>query len=598
MRGAAIICLNPAGLETAQTLRRALPKAQIHGLEGRVEDADVSFADTAAHLRALFEAGRPLLGVCAAGILIRALASQLKDKHAESPVVAVAADGSVAVPLLGGHHGANQLAQAAARALGGTAAITTAGDLRLGLALDEPPPGWRLANPEAAKAIMAALLSREPVALKAEAGNAAWLTESKALFTDDAALSIRLTAEAAPGNDSELVIHPAVLALGVGCERHTPPAELIALADETLAAQGLARQAVACVVSLDVKADEAAVLALAESLGVPARFFDAATLEAETPRLENPSRTVFAAVGCHGVAEGAALAAGGPEARLIVAKHKTRRATCAIAQCPVVIDAAAVGRGRGRLAIIGIGPGAADWRSPEASRLIAEAGDLVGYGLYLDLLGPLADGKTRHAYDLGDEETRVRAALDLAAGGKNVALVCSGDAGIYAMASPLFELLDSENEAAWKRVDITVAPGISALQAAAARAGAPLGHDFCAISLSDLLTPWAVIERRLQAAAEGDFVVALYNPVSQRRRQALPKARDILLGHRPAETPVIIARNLGRPGEAVRRVALAALDVDDVDMLTLLIVGSSQTRATDDWVYTPRGYRDKDKTTP
>ncbi|MFP6730441.1 MAG: precorrin-3B C(17)-methyltransferase [Alphaproteobacteria bacterium] len=595
MKGVAIVCLGPAGLATARTLQRALPEAQLHGLEGRVDDADVIFAETAEHLRALFEAGRPVLGVCAAGILIRALAPLLADKRAESPVVAVAADGSAAVPLLGGHHGANDLARAAGSALGGAAAITTAGDLRLGIALDEPPPGWRLANPEAAKAITAALLSGESVALKAEAGDPDWLTASRATFTEPAPLSIRLTVEAARVRDGELVIHPAVLALGVGCERDTPPEELIALVDDTLAAQGLARDAIACVASLDVKADETAVLALAESLGVPARFFDAATLEAETPRLETPSRTVFAAVGCHGVAEGAALAAGGARAHLIVAKQKSKRATCAIAQSPDIIDAAAVGRARGRLAIIGIGPGADDWRSPEASRLIAEAGDLVGYGLYFDLLGPLADGKTRHSFELGDEETRVRAALDLAARGRNVALICSGDAGIYAMASPLFELLEHEGDPAWKRIQITVAPGISALQAAAARAGAPLGHDFCAISLSDLLTPWAVIERRLQAAAEGDFVVALYNPVSKRRREALPKARDILLAHRPAETPVIIARNLGRPGEAVRRIELAALETDDVDMLTVLIVGSSQTRAMDDWVYTPRGYKDKAK---
>ena len=595
MKGVAIVCLGPAGLATARTLQRALPEAQLHGLEGRVDDADVIFAETAEHLRALFEAGQPVLGVCAAGILIRALAPLLADKRAESPVVAVAADGSAAVPLLGGHHGANDLARAAGSALGGAAAITTAGDLRLGIALDEPPPGWRLANPEAAKAITAALLSGESVALKAEAGDPDWLTASRATFTEPAPLSIRLTVEAARVRDGELVIHPAVLALGVGCERDTPPEELIALVDDTLAAQGLARDAIACVASLDVKADETAVLALAESLGVPARFFDAATLEAETPRLETPSRTVFAAVGCHGVAEGAALAAGGARAHLIVAKQKSKRATCAIAQSPDIIDAAAVGRARGRLAIIGIGPGADDWRSPEASRLIAEAGDLVGYGLYFDLLGPLADGKTRHSFELGDEETRVRAALDLAARGRNVALICSGDAGIYAMASPLFELLEHEGDPAWKRIQITVATGISALQAAAARAGAPLGHDFCAISLSDLLTPWAVIERRLQAAAEGDFVVALYNPVSKRRREALPKARDILLAHRPAETPVIIARNLGRPGEAVRRIELAALETDDVDMLTVLIVGSSQTRAMDDWVYTPRGYKDKAK---
>ncbi|MCH9021012.1 MAG: precorrin-3B C(17)-methyltransferase, partial [Proteobacteria bacterium] len=149
----------------------------------------------------------------------------------------------------------------------------------------------------------------------------------------------------------------------------------------------------------------------------------------------------------------------------------------------------------------------------------------------------------------------------------------------------------------WNRAAIAVAPGISALQAAAARAGAPLGHDFCAISLSDLLTPWDEIERRLRAAAEADFVVALYNPVSSRRREGLVRARDILLEHRPADTPVVIARNLGRADEAVRTVALPALTPDDADMLTILIVGSSQTRrftaGSRDWVYTPRGYAAK-----
>ena len=187
----------------------------------------------------------------------------------------------------------------------------------------------------------------------------------------------------------------------------------------------------------------------------------------------------------------------------------------------------------------------------------------------------------------------MRAALDLAAEGRSVALVSSGDAGIYAMATLVFELLARGEQVAWNRVEIAVAPGISALQAAAARAGAPLGHDFCAISLSDLLTPWAAIETRLKAAAEADFVVALYNPVSSRRREALPRARDILLGRRPNDTPVVIARNLGRDGESVRTVELAALTESDADMLTVLIVGSSQTRRVGRWVYTPRGYAAK-----
>jgi cobalt-precorrin 5A hydrolase/precorrin-3B C17-methyltransferase len=175
-----------------------------------------------------------------------------------------------------------------------------------------------------------------------------------------------------------------------------------------------------------------------------------------------------------------------------------------------------------------------------------------------------------------------------------VVLVSSGDPGIYAMAALVFELLDGPDAADWAHVAIEVVPGISAMQLAAARAGAPLGHDFCAISLSDLMTPWPVIEARIRAAATADFVVAFYNPVSRRRRQQLAAARDILLGARPADTPVIVARNLARAGETVETVPLGDLEPDRLDMLSLVIVGSSASRAVRrggrDWVYTPRGY--------
>ena len=591
--GAAVVALGPAGADLARRLAAALPGARVHGLRGRVAAADVTFDATAAHLRALFQAGAPIVGVCAAGILIRAVAPLIADKREDPPVVAVAADGSAAVPLLGGHHGANALARAAADALGGTAAITTAGEVRLGVALDEPPPGWSVRNANAAKAVAAALLAGAPVALVAEAGNAGWLRESGARFAERAPHTVRLTAHDVPGSDRELVLHPGVLALGVGCERGVDEGELRDLVGKTLAARGVAAAAVACIASLDLKAGEPAIHALAAELGVPARFFDAAALEAETPRLASPSDTVFRAVGCHGVAEGAALAAAGSSASLIVPKTRSARATCAVAQASDLIDAEAVGRPRGRLFVVGIGPGGDGWRSPEADRAIAAASDVVGYGRYLDLLGPLAAGKTRHAFALGEEEARAGAALDLAAEGRDVALVSSGDAGIYAMATVVLELLEREGRADWGRVEVAVVPGISALQAAAARAGAPLGHDFCAVSLSDLLTPWPVIEARLEAAAAGDFVVALYNPVSARRRAGLLRARDILLERRPDDTPVVIARNLGRRGETVRTVALAALAPDDADMSTLVIVGSSRTRRFNAgaraWVYTPRG---------
>jgi cobalt-precorrin 5A hydrolase / precorrin-3B C17-methyltransferase len=482
--------------------------------------------------------------------------------------------------------------------------ITTAGDRRLGFALDDPPPGWRVNDTTPAKQISAAMLAGEEIEFTDDTPatvNKAWLTESNIkLRAETHAFGIQLTHEAVPTNPNVITLHPAVLSLGVGCERGTDPQELLNLVEEALRAEGLSKKAFACVCSIDLKGDELAVIQLAKTLNVPLRLFDATTLEEETPRVANPSDYVFDTVGCHSVSEASALAAAGKNSALIVPKSKSQRATCAIAQAPGIINASMVGKSRGRLTIIGIGPGTADWRAPEATNTVAAASDLVGYSLYLDLLGEMATGKKRHDFPLGKETDRVAAALDLAAQGREVALVSSGDAGIYAMASLAFELVDNENRDDWKRLEINVVPGISALQAAAARTGAPLGHDFCTVSLSDLLTPWSVIEKRLKAAAQGDFVIALYNPVSKKRRDHLETTRNILLQHRLATTPVIIARNLGRTDENVEVLNLESLKVDMVDMLSLVMIGSSETKAVsiagETRVYTPRGYSGKGST--
>jgi len=247
-----------------------------------------------------------------------------------------------------------------------------------------------------------------------------------------------------------------------------------------------------------------------------------------------------------------------------------------------------------RLMVIGLGPGPAEWLTPEASQALAAAKDLFGYAPYLARL-PQRDGQRRHASDNREELARAREALRLAASGGEVAVVSGGDPGVFAMAAAVFEAIET-GEPHWREIDVTVIPGISAMLAAAARIGAPLGHDFCAISLSDLLTPWPVIERRLSAAAAADFVVALYNPASGRRRTQIVAARDILLAHRSPETPVALARNLGRPGESVSITTLGALDVAAIDMLTLVLVGSSATRllaGSEPLLYTPRGYAAK-----
>ena len=587
--GPAIVSLGPRTSALAARIAAALPGAAIHAPSSLSGSADIRFVELGPHLRELFAAGTPIVGLCAAGILIRLLGSVLHEKEREPPVLAVAADGSAVVPLLGGHHGAVVLARQIAALLGATPAITTAGDLVLGLALDEPPQGWTLADPQAAKSAAARLLDGAGARVVADPGlEAHW----PALPPGDELL-VRLTMRRDVMAD--LVYHPRALALGVGCERGVPAEALIGHASTCLTAAGLAEAAVACVVSLDLKAAEPAVHALAAALGVPARFLPAARLDEQAHRLTTRSELVHAETGVWGVAEAAALAAAGPEGRLLQAKQIGSRVTCAIAMAARPIDPRTVGRPRGRLALVGLGPGDAPWRTHDAEQLLAEADELVGYQLYLDLAGTSAQAKPQHAFPLGAETERCRFALDLAARGRSVALLCSGDPGIYALAALVLELLEHEPTPARERVELVVSPGVSAMLAAAAQAGAPLGHDFCAISLSDLLTSWEAIERRLRAAAAGDFVTVLYNPVSARRQTGLVKARDILLERRAAATPVIIARNVGRDGARQQLTTLAELTPELVDMLSLVIIGSTSTRRFaplhgPDWVYTPRGY--------
>jgi precorrin-3B C17-methyltransferase len=243
------------------------------------------------------------------------------------------------------------------------------------------------------------------------------------------------------------------------------------------------------------------------------------------------------------------------------------------------------------LRIIGLGPGGSEWLTPEASNWIAHASDLIGYAPYLERL-PQREGQMGHLSGNGDEMARALYALQIAEGGRHVAIVSGGDPGIFAMAAAVFESIE-EGEPCWRDLDIAVSPGISAMQAAAARVGAPLGHDFCAISLSDNLKPWSLVEKRLAAAAGADFVIALYNPASAARPGRIHEAFALLRSLRSSATPVIFARAAGRPGEHISVETLAAADPGRADMSTLIIIGSSATRIIPrnnaaPFVYTPR----------
>lgn len=255
-----------------------------------------------------------------------------------------------------------------------------------------------------------------------------------------------------------------------------------------------------------------------------------------------------------------------------------------------------------KLFLVGAGPGDIDLVAPKAIAAIKASTDLVAYGLYLTILGEVCDNKTHHVLPLGQEIERARLALNLAASGKATTLVSSGDIGIYAMATLVFELLDRqlqglENNPEWLDVDIESVPGISAMQAGSSKIGALLGHDFCTISLSDLLTPWQTIEKRIECCGMGDFVVSFYNPKSKKRDWQINTARDILLKYRPGTTPVLLGRQLTREDESITITTLADLDAKDVDMFTMVSVGNSQSKhivnGAKEWIYTPRGYDKK-----
>ena len=638
----AVFCLGVSAFPVAKKIATFLD-AELHGKTGRISQADVFFSDAMEHLSKLFRDGTPIVGVCASAVLIRGVAKSISDKKTEPALVAVAEDGSAVVPLLGGHHGANDMARKISELLGVDPAITTSGDIRFGIALDEPPEGFVLANPEDVKEFSVSMLAGESLMISSDENHSSldyvrgnktigsdhkqvfynWLKVSNLPFSAFENLQISLTSKAVSGSKEHLVYHPKTIVVGVGCERGTDPEELISLVRNTLKKNMIAPESVAVVVSIDLKSDEPAIHALTEKLvdnpgeSSPARFFDAAVLEEQTPKLRNPSKAVFKEVGCHGVAEGAALAAAGKSGKLVIPKKKSKHATCAVAESAELIDPQKTGKSQGTLFIVGTGPGSPKWRLPEAEEMLKNSSDWVGYGLYLDLIADLNKnrfGKEKHRlhrFELGQEEKRVRHALNLAAQGKIVALISSGDPGIYAMATLVFEMLErtdteSEKHSEWRRIRVVSTPGISAMQAAGALAGAPLGHDFCSISLSDLLTPWDTIKSRIIAAVRSDFVIAFYNPVSSKRINQLSEAHEILMKHRSPDTPVILAHNLGRSGERVNVVTLACMEPSEVNMLTVVIVGSSQSKKIQlpngvVRVYTPRGYQkiqDTEKTLP
>ena len=559
----AIVVLGPSALATARRIRAACPGALIHGLEARVDgEIDCRYAQLSEHLRALYAQGTPIVALCAAGIVIRCLAPMLANKGVEPPVLAVAEDGSAVVPLLGGLAGVNVLARDIAQALSVAPAITTSGELRFGTCLLNPPDGYRLADLEQGKHFVSDLLSGERARIE---GDAPWLEQAQIPQSDAARLTIRVTPLASDGRRDELVIHPRAIVAALP-EQGPIGADIVQAA---LATQGFAPQSLAALLAPVARMGEAGCEEAASRLGVPLRFAigDARTVEQRLAESLQPSHEVRAA-DTHGIALGIAS---GP------------------------IDADRIGRPRGRLTVVGLGPGSAGLMAPDARAALNEASDVLGYETYVKMAGPYRADQRLHGSDNREELQRARHAFELACEGKRVVIVSSGDPGVFAMAAAVFEALEASDDARWRAIDLRIVPGISAAMATAAKAGAPLGHDFCVLSLSDNLKPWRVIETRLEHAAAADLVITLYNPISRARPWQLDSALEIVRARRSPGTRVVLGRDIGRPGETLTTTTLGELRSNQVDMRTMVIIGSSMTRGVaggphGEWIYTPRWY--------
>lgn len=561
----AIVILGNGSLATARKIQQLYPGALIHGLAERVDGADHVYHEFGATLRQLYQHDTPIIALCAAGIVIRTLAPLLLEKGAEPAVLAIAEDGSAVVPLLGGLGGVNVLAREISEALGVAAAITTSGELRFGTCLLNPPSGYALGDLELGKRFVSDLLAGESVRIE---GAAPWLDQAQLLQDSQAHLAIHIgSAEREPAAN-ELLIYPKSVLVAASAD----VADLSNAIRDALHQANIAVQSVVCLLASDQQMASPALREAALELGVPLRFAAAAGSLGELAR--NALAEPVSVCDVNGI-------------------------TIAMAEQP--LDPLQIGRPRGRLAVIGLGPGAAELMVPAVKAELARANDVLGYETYVRMAGPFRADQVLHCTDNREEMQRARHAFELAAQGRSVVVVSSGDPGVFAMAAAVLEALHESTDTSWHSVDLEILPGVSASLATAAQAGAPLGHDFCVMSLSDNLKPWTIIEKRLDLAAEADLALAFYNPISRSRPWQLGRALEIVARHRTPETPVVLGRDIGRPGQTLRVTTLGQLTPEQVDMRTMVLIGSSTTcvfprTEGGDWVYTPRWYGDKPAT--
>lgn len=549
------------------------------------------------HLQTLWNDHQGLIFCLATGAVVRLIAPLLTDKSQDPAVVVLDEPGQYMISLCSGHLGkADQLTQLLAPQIGATPILTGASNAANLPSIDTlgVPFGWHRGIGDW-NAVAGAIARGETVTVHQAAGSDLWQTHLPPSHTykfvsntESSQIWISPKTRATSPDQPTVQWHPRVLWVGMGCERGTSKQLMEQALRQVCEQHQLAGDAIAGIATLDLKADEVGLVELCQQANWPLQCYTPAELQ--PIQVPTPSEVVKAEVGTPSVSEAAALKAA-QQTTLLVSKQifkdpaQPGAVTIAIAQA----EQEYTGR-TGQLFLVGTGPGALDQMTPASQTAICQADVVIGYNLYVDLVRSLfRPGQIIEPSPITQERQRAQRAIDLAQWGLTVAVISSGDAGIYGMAGLVMEALQ---KAEWDghTPEVQIFPGISALQAAASQVGTPLMHDFCAISLSDLLTPWPVIEKRLEAAAAADFVVALYNPRSQKRIEHLIKAQQICLQHRDPQTPVAVVRSVYRPDQTVHLGKLADLDTLPVDMLSTVIIGNATTRLHHNWMITPRGY--------
>ncbi len=386
--------------------------------------------------------------------------------------------------------------------------------------------------------------------------------------------------------------HPPTLWIGLGCERNTSKELIEDSLQNFLTANNLSPLSIAGFATVDLKKDEQAILEISKEKNLPIKFFT--SQELSTINTPNPSNVVLNEIGTPSVAEASCILAAGQGSKLLKEKKIFKSTDSSKSTFGAVTIAVCESKNQyspltGEIHVVGSGPGDISYLTNDARKALSKCSIWIGYKMYLDLIKPLKrKDQVMIESNLTEEKERCEKAIKLAEEGMKVALISSGDAGFYGMAGLLLELIQKVNKDF--RPSFEIHPGISSMQLAAALGGAPLMNDFCSISLSDKLTPWESIEKRIAGALLGDFVIAIFNPQSLERNWQLKRAIELCLGYRPGNTPVLIGRQVGRENQSKSFFSLDSMPFQDIDMLSIIIIGNSKTTLVDEIFLTPRGY--------